>query len=112
MSSLNQIGHLVLNITISKALLSFFSILALSSLVQAVYGCFFHPLSKFPGPRVAAFTNLWKTYQVAAGDFEGVLLRLHQKHGKIVRIGPNHLDISDAQAVKVIFGSGRTFQKR
>jgi hypothetical protein len=80
--------------------------------VQIVYFAFFHALSKFPGPFLASFTNLWKTYQVARGDYEGVLLRLHQKHGKIVRIGPNHLDISDAQAVKAIFGSGRTFQKR
>ncbi len=77
-----------------------------------IYNRFFHSLSKFPGPFTASFTNAWKQYHVAAGNLEHVILDSHRKYGKIVRIGPNHLDISDGPAVKGIYGSGRDFPKR
>lgn len=80
--------------------------------IQALYNRYFHPLARFPGPLLASFTNFWKVYQVAAGNYEDVLLDLHRRHGKIVRIGPNHLDVSDSSAVKTIYGSGRHFKKR
>lgn len=87
-------------------------LITLSSTIYVLYHLFFHRLSKFPGPFLASFTNLWKIYHVVVGDYERALLNLHRKYGQIVRIGPNHLDVSDSQAVKAIFGSGRTFQKR
>jgi len=79
---------------------------------RIVYDRFFHPLAKFPGPFIASSTNLWKAYQVIYGNYEGVLLDLHRKYGKIVRIGPNHLDVSEPTVVKTIYGGGRTFLKR
>ena len=82
------------------------------SCIYVVYYRYLHPLAGYPGPFVASLTGLWKTYQVGAGDFEKVLLALHQEHGKIVRIGPNHLDFSDASAVKTIYGAGKSFKKR
>ena len=82
------------------------------SVFYFVYSCFFHPLARFPGPFIASFTNLWKVYHVYSGDFEHVLLEAHQKYGKLVRIGPNHLDVSDAAAVKGIYGAGRAMPKR
>ena len=50
----------------------------------AVRQIFYHPLSKFPGPRLAAVTPLYKTYyEVFRG---GELLRriqeLHKMHGE------------------------------
>ncbi|KAH9827687.1 Isotrichodermin C-15 hydroxylase [Teratosphaeria destructans] len=78
---------------------------------QILYNRFFHPLARFPGPFIATFTNLWKVYQVSTSNYEDVLLELHRQHGKIVRIGPNHLDVSDAAAIKTIYGSGREFRK-
>lgn len=49
----------------------------------AIRQIFYHPLSKFPGPRLAALTPLYKTYyEVFRG---GELLRriqeLHNMHG-------------------------------
>jgi len=79
---------------------------------SVIHARFFHRLALFPGPFSASFTNLWKVYHVYVGDLEHVLLEAHRKHGKIVRIGPNHLDFSDASAVKAIYGSGRAFTKR
>jgi len=53
-------------------------------LVLAIRQIFYHPLSKFPGPPVAALTPLYKTYyEVFRG---GELLRriqeLHNMHGE------------------------------
>jgi len=73
---------------------------------------YYHELHKFPGPFLASFTNLWKSYHVYNGDFELVLREAHRKYGRIVRIGPDHLDFSDASAIKTIYGSGRTFPNR
>lgn len=72
----------------------------------------FHPLSQYPGPALASFTNLWKSYQVWHGTYELTLLDLHRKYGPIVRIGPNHLDISHASVIKEVFGAGKSFKKR
>lgn len=32
------------------------------TLVKGVYNLYFHPLSRFPGPKAAAFSSLWKVY--------------------------------------------------
>lgn len=75
-----------------------------------LYNRFFHSLARFPGPFAASFSNIWKTYYAAIGDYEHVLLALHREHGRIIRIGPNHINVSDASAVKTIYGSGRQFK--
>ncbi|KAK8219590.1 cytochrome P450 [Phyllosticta paracitricarpa] len=76
-----------------------------------VYLAFLHPLARYPGPRVAALTNLWKAYHVARGDYEHAVLELHRKHGRIVRLGPNHVDISSGDAVKDVFLAGKSWVK-
>lgn len=95
--------------SISSALLVAFAVFVVFYLT---YYRVLHSLSHFPGPFTASFTNFWKVYHVYRGDFEQVLLGAHRKYGKIVRIGPNHLDVSDASAVKSIYGTGRDFPKR
>jgi len=45
------------------------------------------------------------------GQMEYVIHDLHKKHGAIVRIGPNDLVISHADAVKQIYLAGSSFQK-
>jgi len=76
-----------------------------------VYMRFFHPLARYPGPFLASLTNLWKAYTMYEGQMEYVIRRLHDKHGAIVRIGPNDLVISHPDAVKQIYLSGSAFQK-
>ena len=45
-----------------------------------------HPLSHFPGPRLAAFTTFYKAYIdcVAKSSFVHILERLHEKYGKFL----------------------------
>lgn len=86
-------------------------ILAISSLGYILYMRFMHPLARYPGPFLASLTNLWKAYEMYHGQMEYVIRELHDKHGAIVRIGPNDLVISHPDAVKQIYLSGSAFQK-
>jgi hypothetical protein len=51
----------------------------------AIFRYFFHPLSKIPGPPLAAITHKWLGYQEAikggGGRFVKELPRLHKKYG-------------------------------
>jgi hypothetical protein len=38
-------------------------------------------------------------------------IRLHEKHGEVVRLGPNCLSFSDPKALKTIYGLNKGFVK-
>jgi benzoate 4-monooxygenase len=66
----------------------------------------FSPLSTIPGPKLAALTSLYYTFHEFRGDRYLFIDRLHREYGPIVRIGPNHVSISDPAALKEIYGVG------
>lgn len=75
-----------------------------------------HPLSHFPGPRLAAFTTFYKAYIdcVAKSSFVHTLERLHEKYGKFLLNEPGGpctkliLDIFvDLQAILCALGRMR-----
>lgn len=68
-------------------------------------------LSGIPGPAVAKITRLWKLHSVWKGDHHRTEIRLHQKHGPLVRIGPRHVSVADPAAIPVIYGLNRGFTK-
>ncbi|MCH1922821.1 cytochrome P450, partial [Shewanella sp. A3A] len=74
-----------------------------SLLWTCIYRLFFHPLSKVPGPPLAACTSLWLAYHTYVGDECTVVHALHKKHGPVLRVGPNDVDISDGEAVAPIY---------
>lgn len=39
------------------------------------------------------------------------MIALHEKHGYLVRIGPNEVSVSDPAAIKTIYGAGSKFVK-
>jgi hypothetical protein len=55
------------------------------TLVCIVYNAYFHPLSRFPGPRGAACTRLWLAYMEVGRGVSLSILRaeLHQKYGNL-----------------------------
>ena len=87
----------------------------LYALVRVIYNVYFHPLSRFPGPRGAACTGWWLAYvELGRGVSLSTLQKaqLHQKYGTdpiplsflccsldprtgdIVRIAPNEVSIN------------------
>lgn len=52
--------------------------------VTGLSNLFFHPLASFPGPRAAAFTAWYKTYQelFLGRSWIDVLQELHTKYGR------------------------------
>ncbi|GME32624.1 uncharacterized protein LAJ45_07093 [Neofusicoccum parvum] len=63
-------------------------------IVRTIYNLYFHPLSKFPGPKIATFGEgyiCWLTYK---GQFTWDVDALHRKYGPVVRIAPNQLSFS------------------
>lgn len=61
-------------------------------------------LSTLPGPRLAAYSSLWRYLDVRGGQAHQTAIRLHRKYGDIVRIGPNHVSVSDPREIKKIYG--------
>ena len=45
------------------------------------------------------------------GDMHRTMIKLHQKHGKLVRTGPNEVSVSDLSAIKTIYAAGTKFSK-
>lgn len=75
------------------------------------YFRWFHTLSKFPGPFWASQTDLWRVYQLCTRRMPETLLKLHEKYGPVVRIGPNELSFQSSEALATIYKSGRTMIK-
>ncbi|CAG8983309.1 hypothetical protein HYALB_00007437 [Hymenoscyphus albidus] len=68
-------------------------------------------LNKHPGPFLASITDWWRFWIVYKRRPEVEHIRLHAKHGDIVRLGPNSLSFSNPQALKTIYGLNKGFIK-
>ncbi|KAF2827408.1 cytochrome P450 monooxygenase-like protein [Ophiobolus disseminans] len=74
----------------------------------------FHPLSRFPGPQIAAVSYLYEAYYDwwLVGRYGKVIAGMHEKYGPIVRINPDELHCSDPNFTDEIYaGSGRSRDK-
>lgn len=81
---------------------------------KGIRNYYFHPLSTFPGPRLAAISNILYSYWFLSGRQPYHILALHEKYGPVVRVAPNELSFNSAQSWKDIYGirqGGRTFIK-
>jgi hypothetical protein len=68
-------------------------------------------LRSIPGPSLAAYTKLWRLYDVYKGRSHLTAIALHAKHGKLVRIAPNVISISDPEEIPKIYGVKGHFTK-
>ncbi|KAK4460477.1 cytochrome P450 [Cladorrhinum samala] len=69
------------------------------------------PLRRYPGPRLAALTNLWRFRCMRGGNYHKVTGELHKKYGPVVRVGPNVLDIDYPELLKTVFGISGEWRK-
>lgn len=61
-------------------------LLVLSWTTVVVYRLYFHPLAKFPGPKIAAATQLYEEYYDAlkGGQYMFKIAELHRKYGESI----------------------------
>ncbi|ODV87035.1 hypothetical protein CANARDRAFT_27370 [[Candida] arabinofermentans NRRL YB-2248] len=76
----------------------------------------FNHLSDIPGPELAKYTKFWRVYDVFKGQAQWTHIKLHRElirkgKGEFLRIGPNHVSISDPKAIPTIYGLKRKFEK-
>lgn len=57
-------------------------------------------LSHVPGPKLAAISKYWQVRESIKGTLPQVLKELNDKHGPLVRIGPNDLVTSDPDVLR------------
>ena len=88
----------------------FFYLLGLS-----VYRIYFHPLKKFPGPRLWAASRLPWVLATISGRLHHTIKKLHIQYGDAVRVAPDEVIFASAQAWKDIYGhrshGTKSFQK-
>jgi hypothetical protein len=68
-------------------------------------------LRSIPGPRLAAYTKLWRLHDVYKGASHLTAIELHAKHGKLVRIAPNVISVSNPDEIPKIYGFKGEFTK-
>ncbi|KAH8758134.1 isotrichodermin C-15 hydroxylase [Hyaloscypha finlandica] len=89
-----------------KAILTEFQT-AVWILTVVVYRLHFHPISKYPGPKLWAATALPSTYYTIVGAKASKMSELHNKYGPIVRVGPYELSYISEVAERDIYSSHR-----
>jgi len=66
----------------------------LYSWLKVIYGAFFGPLSKLPGPKLWAISRLPRMYMEWQGEEAAGVDALHKKYGPIVRLAPNEVSFA------------------
>lgn len=72
---------------------------------RCIYLLHFHPLSKFPGPKIAAVSNVWYAYHWLSKRWPWAVEAALKQYGDIVRIAPNELAFGNPQASVDIYGA-------
>ncbi|OAG02707.1 cytochrome P450 [Paraphaeosphaeria sporulosa] len=93
-----------------KGISGFLAFLFLIQLVQsigrAVYNVYFHPLRKYPGPKLWAAFEVTRTIARVRGRLDFAIVEEHRKHGEVVRVGVDELSFIHPSAWKDIYGHG------
>jgi hypothetical protein len=76
-----------------------------------IYRLFFSPLSKIPGPKLTAVTQLWLMYHEFKGDRTVQIDKLHSQYGPVVRVSPSEVSFNNHESLRDIYGIKSTFPK-
>lgn len=64
-----------------------------------------------PGPFIAKFSNTWLAWHAKHGRKFAAVHEAHQKYGKVVRVGYNHISIADERGLQTVYAHGNGFLK-
>ncbi|RYC55788.1 hypothetical protein CHU98_g10426 [Xylaria longipes] len=70
---------------------------------RIIYNLKFHPLAKYPGPKLAAITDIWWTSASTSGRYPWIIEDILGRYGDVVRIAPNELVFITPQPAKDIY---------
>ncbi|KAH8671963.1 cytochrome P450 [Tricladium varicosporioides] len=74
------------------------------ALLDVLHNLYYHPLSKYPGPKRFAATRVFNDYYALRGTRIYKVTELHNKYGSVIRLAPNELSYIDERAWKDIYG--------
>ena len=97
--------------TILRAIALLLIALIISYLIASLRVALRSGLRGLPGPFLARFSGLYRLSLVHAGKAPFEYRKVHQKYGAIVRVGPNHVSVSDPAAIPQIYGIGTNYLK-
>jgi hypothetical protein len=72
------------------------------TIILAIYRLYFHPLSRFPGPKLAAITSWYEFYYdvILDGNFYFQRKKLHEIYGEFCSLLNLTRELSEFQVVK------------
>ncbi|KAH9056807.1 PAH-inducible cytochrome P450 monooxygenase PC-PAH 5 [Lactarius vividus] len=100
------------SLPVSGYLVALAAILSLS-VWRIVYNLYFHPLSYFPAPKLAACSKPWLAYRelIKGESLSDLRAQLHRQYGEIIRWVPNELHFSNPAAYNVIYNNKNKWDK-
>ncbi|KAJ6036424.1 hypothetical protein N7540_000703, partial [Penicillium herquei] len=69
-----------------------------------VYNALISTLRSYPGPKLWAISNIPSSISILRGKSHLDILKLHEKYGSVIRVGPNELFFNSPQAFQDIYG--------
>lgn len=83
-TSLHQLQTLVSAMTLARLLPAAAVLCVCGAASVVLYRLFFHPISRFPGPRIAAATGLYQIYYDIwkGGKMTQNIIKLHERYGR------------------------------
>lgn len=80
-------------------------------LFRAISTRYRHDLRKIPGPFLASFSSIDRIWSCALGNQMDYHLSLHARYGRLVRVGPNHVSVSDGNSIQQLYSISTKFYK-
>ncbi|OAL44424.1 cytochrome P450 oxidoreductase [Pyrenochaeta sp. DS3sAY3a] len=78
---------------------------------KLLYNRYSRGLSSIPGPTLHSISEFPRAFQVWAGKIHENDLAMHKRYGKLVRVGPKLLSLSDVSEMNTIYGITTKFYK-